>query len=167
MNEIITSCINNLLRMNNKQLIKFARLYDKITFTYDIINIIDESYHSFYIICEEYEQFRVCYQKDDELDIYYFVDYEISYTNLINIIDLYNNDIQIELNHEHMIEDIENIENDDYETELQLDIIDLLQFLLINHDINDINLDCSEFTKERYYNYLDYIKVGNEYIKNN
>ena len=50
MNKIISSCINNLLRMNNKQLNKFARLYDKITCNYDIINIIDESYHSSHMI---------------------------------------------------------------------------------------------------------------------
>lgn len=157
----ISNLINDMLAMSNNQLLKFKKYMNYLDYNYNINNYYEIDYRQFSLVSDEYEEFR--FYRDDDLTCDYVLYDEVCINNLSNMIYCFkDNNILFTFDNTITILDIENKEDDD---ELELDVIDCLEYLLINNDINNINLDCNEQTKSRYFNYLDYFKNNNYWSK--
>lgn len=158
----ISYLINDMLAMSNNQLLKFKKYMNYLDYNYNISNYYEIDYRQFSLVSDDYEEFRF-HRNEDDLSCDYVLCDEIVINNLSNMIYCFkDNNILFTFDNTITILEIENKDDDD---ELELDVIDCLEYLLINNDINNINLDCNEQTKARYFNYLDYFNINNYWSK--
>jgi len=159
----ISYLINDILAMNKDQLLKFKKYMNYLDSNYNINNYYELDYRQFSLVSCDCEEFRFYRDGDNKLSCEYIIYDEIGINNLSNLIYCFKDkDILITSDNNILLLDIENKEDDD---ELDLSVIDCLEYLLINNDLNNINLDCNEETKARYFNYLDYFKNNNYWSK--